>query len=147
MAQAVIVDSVRTGLAKSFRGGFNQTRADDMTAHIIDALMDRNPEIDPASEQIGKAKAMFEQVLPFQNQLGSQFEIFFKSANEIIERCDDVLLFSQKNNKNRACTNTYTYFITVFCAAARHRFRLARFWPAYVAHSRSRVCGYRWRYR
>ena len=47
MAQAVIVDSVRTGLAKSFRGGFNQTRADDMTAHIIDALMDRNPEIDP----------------------------------------------------------------------------------------------------
>ena len=48
MAQAVIVDSVRTGLAKSFRGGFNQTRADDMTAHIIDALMDRNPEIDPA---------------------------------------------------------------------------------------------------
>jgi hypothetical protein len=58
-----------------------------------------NPEIDPVSEQIGKAKAMFEQVLPFQNQLGSQFEIFFKSANEIIERCDDVLLFSQKNNK------------------------------------------------
>lgn len=57
-----------------------------------------NPEIDPASEQIGKAKTMFEQVLPFQNQLGSQFEIFFKSANEIIERCDDVLVFSQKNN-------------------------------------------------
>ncbi|MBT5541212.1 MAG: thiolase family protein, partial [Gammaproteobacteria bacterium] len=47
MAQAVIVDSVRTGLAKSFRGGFNQTRADDMTAHIIDALMDRNPNVDP----------------------------------------------------------------------------------------------------
>ncbi len=58
-----------------------------------------NPEIDPASEQIGKAKAMFEQVLPFQDQLGSQFEIFFKSANEIIERCDDVLLFYQKNNQ------------------------------------------------
>ena len=47
MAEAVIVDSVRTGLAKSFRGGFNQTRADDMTAHIIDALMDRNPKVDP----------------------------------------------------------------------------------------------------
>ena len=40
MAEAVIVDSVRTGLAKSFRGGFNQTRADNMTAHIVDALMD-----------------------------------------------------------------------------------------------------------
>ena len=46
MAEAVIVDSVRTGLSKSFRGGFNQTRADDMTAHIIDALMDRNPSVD-----------------------------------------------------------------------------------------------------
>ena len=49
MREAVIVDSVRTGLAKSFRGGFNQTRADDMTAHIIDALMDRNPGVDPQS--------------------------------------------------------------------------------------------------
>lgn len=57
-----------------------------------------NPEIDPASEQIRKAKTMFEQVLPFKDQLGSQFDIFFKSATEIIERCDDILLFSQKNN-------------------------------------------------
>ena len=48
MAEAVIVDSVRTGLAKSFRGGFNQTRADNMTAHILDVLMDRNPEVDPS---------------------------------------------------------------------------------------------------
>ena len=48
MAEAVIVDSVRTGLAKSFRGGFNQTRADNMTAHILDVLMERNPEVDPS---------------------------------------------------------------------------------------------------
>ena len=47
MAEAVIVDSVRTGLSKSFKGGFNQTRADDMTAHIIDALMDRHPSVNP----------------------------------------------------------------------------------------------------
>lgn len=48
MGNAVIVDSVRTGLAKSFRGGFNNTRADNMTAHIINALLDRtgiDPEI------------------------------------------------------------------------------------------------------
>ena len=32
MKTAVIVDSVRTGLAKSHRGGFNITRADDMLA-------------------------------------------------------------------------------------------------------------------
>ena len=48
MAEAVIVDSVRTGLAKSFRGGFNQTRADNMTAHILDVLMDRSPEVAPS---------------------------------------------------------------------------------------------------
>ena len=48
MADSVIVDSVRTGLAKSFRGGFNQTRADNMTAHILDVLMERNPEVDPS---------------------------------------------------------------------------------------------------
>ncbi|MBF2755978.1 MAG: thiolase family protein [Gammaproteobacteria bacterium AqS3] len=47
MGQAVIVDSVRTGLAKSFRGGFNNTRADNIVAHIIDALIDRTG-IDPA---------------------------------------------------------------------------------------------------
>ena len=39
MRNVVIVDSVRTGLAKSFRGGFNQTRADNMTAHLVDALL------------------------------------------------------------------------------------------------------------
>lgn len=41
----VVVDSVRTGLAKSFRGSFNLTRSDDMLAHCIDALLDRNPNI------------------------------------------------------------------------------------------------------
>ena len=40
MKTAVIVDSVRTGLAKSHRGGFNITRADDMLAHIINNLME-----------------------------------------------------------------------------------------------------------
>jgi acetyl-CoA acyltransferase len=48
MKTAVIVDSVRTGLAKSHRGGFNITRADDMLAHIINGMLDRNPNLDPA---------------------------------------------------------------------------------------------------
>ena len=47
MKTAVIVDSVRTGLAKSHRGGFNMTRADDMLAHIINAMLDRNPNLSP----------------------------------------------------------------------------------------------------
>jgi acetyl-CoA acyltransferase len=48
MREVVIVDSVRTGLAKSFRGKFNQTRPDDMAAHCVDALLARSG-IDPAS--------------------------------------------------------------------------------------------------
>ena len=46
MRNEVIVDSVRTGLAKSFRGGFNNTRADNMTAHVVNALLERNPKVD-----------------------------------------------------------------------------------------------------
>lgn len=42
MRDVVIVDSVRTGLAKAFRGSFNLTRSDDMLAHCIDSLLDRN---------------------------------------------------------------------------------------------------------
>ncbi len=47
MREVVIVDSVRTGLAKSFRGKFNMTRPDDMAAHCVDALLARNG-INPA---------------------------------------------------------------------------------------------------
>ena len=47
MRNIVIVDSVRTGLAKSNRGGFNITRPDNMLAHIINALLERNPTLSP----------------------------------------------------------------------------------------------------
>jgi acetyl-CoA acyltransferase len=44
----VIVDSVRTGLAKAHRGTFNLTRSDDLVAHCIDSLLERAPDLDPA---------------------------------------------------------------------------------------------------
>ena len=44
----VVVDSVRTGLAKAHRGSFNLTRSDDMLAHLIDALLERNPKVSSA---------------------------------------------------------------------------------------------------
>jgi acetyl-CoA acyltransferase len=47
MRDVVIVDNIRTGLAKSFRGSFNLTRSDDMVAHVIDALLERNPKVAP----------------------------------------------------------------------------------------------------
>ncbi len=43
----VVVDNVRTGLAKAHRGSFNLTRSDDMLAHCIDALLERNPNVAP----------------------------------------------------------------------------------------------------
>ncbi len=48
MREAVIVDSVRTALAKSFRGSFNRTRPDELAAHSIRELLRRAPRLDPA---------------------------------------------------------------------------------------------------
>lgn len=48
MREAVIVDSVRTPLAKSFRGSFNMTRPDDLAAHVIREVLRRTPQVAPA---------------------------------------------------------------------------------------------------
>jgi len=64
MNQVVIVDNIRTGLAKSHRGTFNLTRADDLVAHCIDALLERNPRLDPAEVEdvvVGCARQTGEQ--------------------------------------------------------------------------------------
>ncbi|MCB1644003.1 MAG: thiolase family protein [Pseudomonadales bacterium] len=64
MRDVVVVDSVRTGLAKSFRGTFNLTRPDDMVAHCINALLDRNGKLDPAEVEdviVGAASQTGEQ--------------------------------------------------------------------------------------
>jgi acetyl-CoA acetyltransferase family protein len=46
--EAVVVESLRTGLAKSFRGSFNITRPDDMVAHCIQSVLKRAPQLDTA---------------------------------------------------------------------------------------------------
>lgn len=49
MSEAVvIVDSIRTGLAKAHRGTFNLTRSDDLVAHCINALLERTQGVDAA---------------------------------------------------------------------------------------------------
>lgn len=47
MREAVIVSTARTGLAKSFRGGFNETEAPAMAGHVVAAAVAR-AGIDPA---------------------------------------------------------------------------------------------------
>ena len=46
MNQVVIVDNIRTGLAKAHRGTFNMSRSDDLVAHCIDALVEHNQKVD-----------------------------------------------------------------------------------------------------
>ena len=49
MPEAVIVDAVRTPIGRAFKGSLTQVRPDDLGAHVVDALLDRNPQVDPSS--------------------------------------------------------------------------------------------------
>ena len=49
MPEAVIVDAVRTPIGRAFKGSLAQQRPDEMGAFIVDQLLERNPEVDPAS--------------------------------------------------------------------------------------------------
>jgi acetyl-CoA C-acetyltransferase len=49
MPEAVIVDAVRTPIGRAFKGSLTQVRPDDMAAYVIDQLLERNPDVDPAS--------------------------------------------------------------------------------------------------
>jgi acetyl-CoA C-acetyltransferase len=48
MKQAYIVDALRTAVGK-FGGSLSTVRPDDLAAHVIRKLLDRNPNVDPAS--------------------------------------------------------------------------------------------------
>ena len=48
MAEAVIVDAVRTPIGRAGKGSLRSVRADDLAAIPIRALLDRNPQLDPA---------------------------------------------------------------------------------------------------
>ncbi len=49
MSHAVIVDAVRTPVGRAFKGSLASLRPDETLAFIIDALLERNPGVDPAS--------------------------------------------------------------------------------------------------
>ena len=48
MPEAVIVDAVRTPIGRAFKGSLAQLRPDEMGAFVVDALLERNPGVDPA---------------------------------------------------------------------------------------------------
>ena len=47
MREVVIVDAVRTPMGKSKGGSFRHTRAENLSAHLIKALMNRNDSVSP----------------------------------------------------------------------------------------------------
>src|SRR5262245_48493901 len=49
MPEAVIVDTIRTPIGRAFKGSLAQLRPDEMGAVVIDELLERNPDVDPAS--------------------------------------------------------------------------------------------------
>jgi acetyl-CoA C-acetyltransferase len=49
MPEAVIVDAVRTPIGRAFKGSLASLRPDETLAHVIDRVLERNPEVDPAT--------------------------------------------------------------------------------------------------
>src|SRR5919107_973534 len=47
MPEAVIVDSVRTPIGRAFKGSLKDLRPDETAAFVLDALLERQPDLDP----------------------------------------------------------------------------------------------------
>jgi acetyl-CoA C-acetyltransferase len=48
MPEAVIVDTLRTPIGRAFKGSLAQLRPEETGAFVVDKLLERNPEVDPA---------------------------------------------------------------------------------------------------
>ena len=51
MPEAVIVDAVRSPIGRAFKGSLAQVRPDETAAFVVDQLLERNPDVDPATVQ------------------------------------------------------------------------------------------------
>jgi len=49
MPEAVIVDAVRSPIGRAFKGSLAQLRPDETAAYVVDQLLERNPDVDPAT--------------------------------------------------------------------------------------------------
>jgi acetyl-CoA acyltransferase len=48
MKRAVIVDAVRSAMGRSKNGSFRNVRAEELSARLMDGILERNPKVDPA---------------------------------------------------------------------------------------------------
>src|SRR5215207_2288573 len=49
MAEAVIVDAIRTPVGRAFKGSLASLRPDETLAFVIDKVLERNPDVDPST--------------------------------------------------------------------------------------------------
>jgi acetyl-CoA C-acetyltransferase len=49
MPEAVIVDAIRTPIGRAFKGSLASLRPDETLAYVIDQVLERNPDVDPAT--------------------------------------------------------------------------------------------------
>ena len=49
MPEAVIVATGRTAIGRAFKGSLSECRPDDLTAHVVKAVLAKVPELDPQS--------------------------------------------------------------------------------------------------
>lgn len=112
--EAVVLDCVRTPMGRSKNGVFRHTRAEDLSAHLVNALFDRNPAVDPGEVDDviwGCANQTLEQgvnvarnmalltamphTVPAQtvNRLcGSSMQAMHSAAQSIMSNCGDVFV-------------------------------------------------------
>ena len=48
MKKVVVVDAVRSAMGRSKNGSFRNVRAEELSAKLIDGILDRNPKVDPS---------------------------------------------------------------------------------------------------
>jgi len=48
MKKAVIVDAVRSAMGRSKNGSFRNVRAEELSAELMDGILERNPQVNPA---------------------------------------------------------------------------------------------------
>ena len=92
MPEPVIVDAVRTPIGRAFKGSLAHLRPDEMGAFIVDALLERNPDVDPALIEevyagVGLPQEQREALgagIPFPSRLGTPEE-YAELALHIVE--------------------------------------------------------------
>src|SRR5436305_6493525 len=106
MPEAVIVDALRTPIGRAFKGSLTQVRPDDMTAYVVDKLLERNPDVDPESVEdlvcgcgmtqgeqafnIGRIAVLLSEKLP-DSVTGSTIARYCASSLNSIRICADAI--------------------------------------------------------